>query len=80
MYVIPLNKLRFDQINYSGRSGTRWQFGVPEWCEIVKRLRTAGLVHVHKSDLHLFNGFCAVIVVKKCIMSSPGNLLVFCTT
>jgi len=83
MYVILLSKLRFDQINYSGRSGTCWQFGVPKWYEIVKRLGTAGLaVYVHKSDLHLINGFCVglVIVVKKFIMSSPGSLLVFCIT
>jgi len=25
MYIIFLNKLRFDQISCSGRSGTRWQ-------------------------------------------------------
>jgi len=43
MYIILLNKLRFDLINYSGRSGTRWQYGVPKWYEIVKRLGTPGL-------------------------------------
>jgi len=42
MYVIFLNKLRFDQINYSARSGTCWQYEVPKWYEIVKRLGTAG--------------------------------------
>jgi len=36
MYIILLNKLRFDQISFSGRSGTRWQYGMPEWYEIVK--------------------------------------------
>ena len=56
---------------------------MPKSYEIVKRLGTAGLaVYVHKSDLHLINGFCVglVIVVKKFIMSSPGSLLVFCIT
>jgi len=43
MYVILLNKPRFDLINYSGRNGTRWQYGVPKWYEIVKRLGTADL-------------------------------------
>jgi len=80
MNVILLNKLRFDQINYSERSGTRWQYG-PKWYEIVKRLETAGpVVYVQKSDFHLINGFCVVIVVKKCIMFTPGSLLIFCTT
>jgi len=29
MYVVLLNKLRFDQISCSWRRGTRWQYGVP---------------------------------------------------
>jgi len=41
--IIHLSKLRFDQISCSGRSGTRWQYGVPEWYEIAKRLGTTGL-------------------------------------
>jgi len=28
---------------------------------------------------HLINMFCMVIVVKKCIISSSGSLLLFCT-
>ena len=40
MYVILLKKLRLDQISCSGRSGTRSQYGVPKWYEIVKRLGT----------------------------------------
>ena len=40
---IILNKLRFDQIGCSGRSGTRSQYGVPKWYEIVKRLGTPAL-------------------------------------
>jgi len=43
MYIILLNKLRFDQISFSGRSGTRWQYEVPKWYEMVKRLGTPGL-------------------------------------
>jgi len=36
MYIILLNKRRFDQISCcSGRSGTRWQYEVPKWYEIV---------------------------------------------
>jgi len=42
MYIILLNKLRFDQISCSGRSGTCWQYTVPKWYEIVKRLGTPG--------------------------------------
>jgi len=38
MYIILLNKLRFDQISCSGRSGTHWQYEVSKWYEIVKRL------------------------------------------
>jgi len=37
MYIILLNKLRFNQISCSGKSGTRWQYGVPKWYEIEKR-------------------------------------------
>jgi len=33
MYIILLNKRRFDQISFSGRSGTRWRYGVPKWYE-----------------------------------------------
>jgi len=43
MYIILLNKLRFDQIGCSGRSDTRWQYGMPKWYEIVKRLGAPGL-------------------------------------
>jgi len=28
MYIILLNKLRFDQISCSERIGTRWEYGV----------------------------------------------------
>jgi len=38
-----------------------------------------GLVYLQKSDFHLINKFCVVIVVKNCIMASPGSLLVFST-
>jgi len=44
MYIILLNKSRFDQIRCSGRSGTRWKYGVPKWYEIVKSLGTPVLV------------------------------------
>jgi len=40
-----LNKLTFDQISCSGRSGTCCQYGVPKWYEIVKRLETPVLTH-----------------------------------
>jgi len=40
VYIILLTKLRLDQISCSGRSGTRWQYEVPEWYEIVKMLGT----------------------------------------
>jgi len=42
MHAILLNQLRFDQISCSGRSGTRWQYGVLKWYEIVKTLGTRG--------------------------------------
>jgi len=35
MYIIVLNKLRFDQISCSGRSGMHWQYGLPTWYELV---------------------------------------------
>jgi len=38
MHIFLLNKLRFDQISCSERSGTRWQYEVPKRYEIVKRL------------------------------------------
>jgi len=38
MYIMLLTKLRFDQISCSGRSGTRWQYEVSKWYEIVKSL------------------------------------------
>jgi len=37
------------------------------------------VVYVQMSDLHLINVFCVVIFVKKRIMASSGNLVVFCT-
>jgi len=37
------------------------------------------VVYVQMSHLHLINIFCVVIVVKKCIMATSGDLLVFCT-
>jgi len=40
MYIIRLNKLRLDPISCSGRSGTRWQYVVPKWYVMVKRLGT----------------------------------------
>jgi len=43
MYIILLNKLRNDQNSCSRRSGTGWQYGLPKWYEIVKRLGTPGL-------------------------------------
>jgi len=43
MYIILLKKIRFDQISCSGRSGTRWQYGAPNWYEIVRRLGSHGL-------------------------------------
>ena len=55
MYFILLNKLRFDQISCSGRSGTRWQYRVPKWYEIVKRLGTPAVesVLIGLSCLHM---------------------------
>jgi len=40
MGIILLSKPRFDQINCSGRNGTRWKYGVPKRYDIVKRLGT----------------------------------------
>jgi len=46
---------------------------------IYPALPTCLVVYAQKSDCHLSNGFCVVIVVKKFIISSPGSLLLFCT-
>jgi len=35
------------------------------------------VVYVQKSDFHLINLFCVMIVVKKCIAASPSSLLIF---
>jgi len=35
------------------------------------------VLYVQKPDFHLINVFCVVIVVKKCIMSSPSSLHLF---
>ena len=37
---------------------------------------TCPVAYVQKSDFHLINVFCIVIVVKKCIMATPSSLLV----
>jgi len=37
------------------------------------------VVYIQKSDFHLINIFCVENIVKKCIMASPGDFLVFCT-
>jgi len=42
MYIILLNKLRFDQTSCSGKSNTHWRYEVPKWYEILERLRTSG--------------------------------------
>jgi len=52
MYIILLNKLRFDQISCSGRSGTRWQYEVSKWYEIVKRLGIPDLRQLWNQSLH----------------------------
>jgi len=36
--IVLMSKLRIDEISCSGRSGTRWQYGVPKWYDIVRRL------------------------------------------
>jgi len=36
------------------------------------------VVYIQKSDFHFINMFCVVIVVRKCTMSCPGGLLLFC--
>jgi len=46
---------------------------------IYLALPTCLLVYVQKSDFHLINVFCVVIGRKKCSMSRPGSLLLFCT-
>jgi len=48
---------------------------------IYPALPTRLVVYVQKSDFHLINVFCVVIVVKKrgYTMYSPGSLLLFCT-
>jgi len=38
-----MKKLRFDQISCSGRIGTRLQYGMPKWYEIVKSLGTPAI-------------------------------------
>jgi len=46
---------------------------------IYPALPSLVVVYVQKSNFHLINVFCVVIVVKKCTMSSLGSLLLFCT-
>jgi len=46
--------------------------------DIYPTLPKCLVVYVQKSNFHLINVFCTVIVVKKCTMSSPGSLLLFC--
>jgi len=41
-------------------------------------LPTCLVVYIQKLDFHLINVFCIVVVVKKCTMSNPGSLLLFC--
>jgi len=51
MYIILLNKLRLGQISCSGRSGTRWQYGVPKWYKIIKGWEPLLYTAVHHSTL-----------------------------
>jgi len=63
--------------------------GVPSWLRacfalmglafIYLALPARLVVYVQKSDFHLVNACCVVIVAKKFTMSSPGSLLLFCT-
>jgi len=43
IYIVILNKLRFDQIGCSGRSNAHWQCRAPTWYEIVEWLGTPDL-------------------------------------
>jgi len=45
MKLVVLEKGYLETTRYpcSGRSGARWQYGVPEWYEIVERLRTPAI-------------------------------------
>jgi len=52
MYIILLNKLKFDQISCSVRSGTRWQYEVSRWYEIVKRLEIPDLRQLWNQSRH----------------------------
>jgi len=38
-----LNKQKFHQISCSGRSGMHWQYRMPNWYEIAKRLGSPAL-------------------------------------
>jgi len=61
MHIILLNKLRFDQISCSERSGTLSQYGMPKWYEIAKKLGTLDLVQHNirfsKRKKHWLAGF-----------------------
>jgi len=47
---------------------------------VYPALPTCLVVYVQTLDFHLINVFDVVIVVKKCIMSTPcGLVLLFCT-
>jgi len=46
---------------------------------IYPALPTCLAVYFQKSGFRFINVFCEEIVVKKCIISSPGSVLLFCT-
>ena len=43
LYIIHLNKLRFDQVSCSGRSGSRWQYWTQDREKVRKPLSRIGL-------------------------------------
>jgi len=71
MYIILLNKLRFDQNSCFGRSGKRWQYGVPKWYEIVERLGIPGLEHRQMCHAQKHE-FCKN-EVDKCMLKNRGG-------
>jgi len=71
MHIILLNKLRFDQMSCSGRSGTHWRQGVSKWYEMVKRLGTPlGYRLSLSASVHSQTWPVIVTVMKRAMLSS----------
>jgi len=74
---LPLQARGADMSELRSCAKRFWDFALMGLGFIYLALLTCLVVYVQKSDFHLINVFCVVLVVKN-VLSRPGSLLLFC--